>query len=82
MADRKNQRKETRSRINGDLVKKLMRAGGWTQEALAEATGIDHGNLRRILSGRQEPRVGAAIILARRLNVRVEELFLVEDCRR
>ena len=67
--------------INPGLVKKLMQTGGWTQEALAQATDLDRGNLHRILNGQQEPRVGTAILLARCLGVRVEDLFLVEDPR-
>ena len=70
-----------RGRINQRLVKERMRAGGWSQEALAEATGIDPGNLHRLLNGQQEPRVGTAILLARCLEVRVEDLFVVEDPR-
>ena len=71
-----------REMINRALVKRLMHAQGWTHHALAEATGIDAGNLYRILSGQQEPRVGAAIRIAQRRKVRVEELFGADDCGR
>ena len=64
------------------LVTRLMQAQGWTHQALAEANGIDAGNLYRILSGQQEPRVGTAIRIAQCLKVRVEELFLAADERR
>lgn len=56
-------------------VRALRQARGWTQERLAEVTGLSRAGVSAIEAARLVPSVAAALGLARALDCSVEELF-------
>lgn len=56
-------------------VRLLLLEYGWTQQDLAEALGVDKGNLSRTLSGRNSPRLAYVYRIADALEVDVSRLF-------
>jgi transcriptional regulator with XRE-family HTH domain len=56
-------------------LKILRTQNGMTLEALAEQTGLTRSYLSKVERGLSEPSIGAAMSIARALNVTVEQLF-------
>jgi putative transcriptional regulator len=48
---------------------------GWTQEDLARAVGVTRQTILAVEKGGYEPSVRLALLLARALSVRVDDLF-------
>ena len=55
---------------------------GWSQAELAERAGVSRQLVSAVESGRHEPGVGAALALARALDVAVETLFVADEPQR
>jgi transcriptional regulator with XRE-family HTH domain len=60
----------------GENLSRLMAAGGWSQDRLAQATGVDVRTLRYILDENHNTRPETLRRLARGLGVAVEEFFV------
>jgi transcriptional regulator with XRE-family HTH domain len=58
-----------------EALRKLRRRKGWSQNDLAEASGVGQDTISGIESGRQEPRPSTLRSLAEALNVEVEDIF-------
>lgn len=56
-------------------VRRLRRAKGWTQDALAGALGVEQGAVSLIENGRANPTLQVLEQIAGELEVRVQELF-------
>jgi putative transcriptional regulator len=52
---------------------------GWSQEQLAALAGVTRQTISSIETGQYNPSALLALILARRLDKRVEDLFFLED---
>ena len=52
---------------------------GLADEGLAERAGMSRAHLNRIKNGRVVPRVGTAIAVARALEVRVSQLYELQE---
>jgi transcriptional regulator with XRE-family HTH domain len=57
-------------------LSRLMAAGDWSQQRLAEATGVDARTIRKILEEGHHARAGTFHRLARGLGVVVDEFFV------
>jgi transcriptional regulator with XRE-family HTH domain len=64
-----------RRRELGDRIRSVRRHAGFTQEGLAEITGIDRRTLQRIERGDSDPRYGHLLRIAAALDIRVSLLF-------
>jgi transcriptional regulator with XRE-family HTH domain len=62
-----------------EKLQRLCVQKGLDQSALAEAVGLSRSSISRILSGGQEPKLGVAWKLARRLGVPLDYLADEED---
>jgi len=60
--------------VLGDNITRLRKEKGWTQERLAEATGLSRGYIAAIEEGRIEPRLKTLSIIAEKLGVKLEQL--------
>jgi transcriptional regulator with XRE-family HTH domain len=63
------------SRIDYEIFDALRRARGLSYAALARRVGVTESNIRYIALGKNEPRVGTALLLARELRTTTEKLF-------
>lgn len=62
--------------INGTKIKRLREIQHLSQEKLAELAGLSRCQILRIENGKvKDIRAGTAIMLAKALNVSVEELY-------
>ena len=64
-------------RLSGNL-KRLLRAKNYTAERLAYESGIDKGNLSRVIAGKQGASMDLMQKVADTLEIDVEELFKKE----
>ena len=55
-------------------LKALRHARGWTQEELAQKSGINRGYLARLETGYHDPTLTTVQILARALRVKIARL--------
>ena len=62
-------------RALGDRVRTLRLANGWTQEDLAERSGLHRTYIAGVEGGRRNPSLDALHALARGLDVPVARLF-------
>jgi transcriptional regulator with XRE-family HTH domain len=62
-------------RAFGDRVRESRLSRGWTQEKLAEASGLDRGYVSAIEHGHRNVSLNAIGRLAAGLNVPIAELF-------
>lgn len=62
-------------RFSGN-VKRLLKAKGYTAERLAYESGIDKGNLSRVIAGKQGASMDLMQKIADTLEVDIEELFV------
>ena len=60
-----------------DRLKQFLAVRGITQRELGERVGLTRTSMSRILSGKQEPKLGEAYVIARELGVTLNDL--VED---
>lgn len=60
-------------------VKRLRQAKGWTQETLAERSGISTTGVQRLEAGERWPRPGTLVALARALSTHIYRLFTRDD---
>ena len=63
----------------GIAIKRLREKQGIRQDEIAEALGIDKGNVSRYESGASSPDIGKLPLLARVLNTDVHELFALAE---
>ncbi len=63
------------SRLLGTKVQKLRKAKGYTQEELAEHIGISRTHMGHIEQGRKSPSLELIDKIAKKLKVKVSELF-------
>ena len=59
-------------------VKELRTARGWTQEQLAEATGVSRQSINSIERNRYVPSLELALIFARVFTCPTDEIFTLE----
>ena len=59
----------------GARVRKLREARDWTQERLAEESGLNTVQISHIENGRNEPKLRTILWLAKALGVRAGELI-------
>lgn len=62
-------------KILGKKIQKLRKEKGYTQEELADILGFSRVYMGYIEQGRESPSLKLLIKLARKLGVRVEDLF-------
>jgi len=62
-------------------VKELRVARGWTQEDLADATGVSRQSINSIENGRYVPSLPLALLFARVFRCATEEIFTLEKTR-
>lgn len=62
-------------RILGTKVQRLRKSEGYTQEELAEHIGISRTHMGHIEQGRKSPSLEIIDKIARKLKVKVSELF-------
>ena len=62
-----------------NLVKMHRARLDMTQEGLAQAVGVSRQTIHAIERGKAEPGITLALKLARLFELKVEELFLLED---
>jgi putative transcriptional regulator len=60
-------------------VKELRSAQGWTQEQLAQATGVSRQSINSIERSRYVPSLELALILARVFACSTDEIFQLEN---
>ena len=60
-------------------VKELRSAQGWTQEQLAQATGVSRQSINSIERSRYVPSLELALILARGFACSTDEIFQLEN---
>ena len=60
-------------------VRDLRGERGLTQEGLAELAGVSRQTINSIETGRFEPSLSLALVLARLFNTPVERIFAVPD---
>jgi len=59
----------------GQRVAMIRHQAGWTQENLAEASGLDRKTINRIENGRHSPSLDRVFVLAYALGVKPRDLF-------
>ena len=62
-------------------VKELRTARGWTQEELAQATGVSRQSINSIERNRYVPSLPLALIFARVFGCSTDEIFRLESKR-
>ena len=62
-------------------VKELRTARGWTQEQLADATGVSRQSINSIERNRYVPSLELALIFARVFACPTDEIFTLETTR-
>ena len=60
------------------LVKKIRLKQNMTLETLAELSGISKGHLSKIERQERDPKLSTMIMIAKALNVDIEELYKIE----
>jgi len=60
-------------------VKELRASRNWTQEQLADATGVSRQSIISIERGRYVPSLALALLLARVFECPVEQIFTLEN---
>jgi len=63
----------------GNAIRKLRQARGLQQQSLALSVGLSRQALASLETGQSVPSTKVALLLARQLGVRVEELFWLDD---
>ncbi len=66
-------------KLLGQIIKRIRKSNGLTQEKLAEAVGIETGSLSAIESGRHFPSLITLEKIASKLNVRLQAFFDFND---
>lgn len=66
-------------RLRNALREQRKRAGGLTQQELADRAGVSRQSIISIEQGRYRPGVELALQLAQALGVSLQELFWLED---
>jgi len=62
-------------------VKELRLARGWTQEALADATGVSRQSINSIENDRYVPSLPLALLFARVFKCSTDDIFALEKKR-
>ena len=62
-----------------NCLRDLRSRRGLTQEALAELAGVSRQTINSIETGRFEPSLSLALILARLFKIPVEQMFALPD---
>lgn len=65
--------------INGKHLQELRKKNDFTQEALAEKTGLSDRYIRKLESGESQPGAKAVYLLSNALDVTMEELITVTE---
>lgn len=60
------------------LVRKIRLKQNMTLETLAELSGISKGHLSKIERQERDPKLSTMIMIAKALNVDIEELYKIE----
>lgn len=60
------------------LVRKIRLKKNMTLETLAELSGISKGHLSKIERQERDPKLSTMIMIAKALNVDIEELYKIE----
>jgi transcriptional regulator with XRE-family HTH domain len=63
----------------GHTIDRLRIVRGWTKKELSEKSGVEAGNLNRIISGRQNPTIERLEQLASALRVHVSDIFRLAE---
>jgi putative transcriptional regulator len=68
-----------RYRVHNTVRDHRKRAGGWTQQELADRVGVTRQSIVAIERGTHRPGIELALRLARVFGCRVEDLFALRD---
>lgn len=63
----------------GETVRTLREQRGLTQEELGRMVGVGQGMIGHIETGRRQPALHTAMLLARALHVSIGELMMTEE---
>jgi len=63
----------------GDIVDQLRLSKNWSKKHLAAETGIEPGNLNRIISGKQEATLERLVAFATVFGVRVSDIVRMAE---
>jgi putative transcriptional regulator len=67
------------ARVIINRVKELRAASGWTQEQLAQATGVSRQSINSIERDRYVPSLELALVFARIFACSTDEIFQLEE---
>ena len=68
--------------LNKEKYKLYIKEQDLSQKDIAILTGLSEPSVSRLIAGKTKPRLTTAIRIARALNVRLEELFILKTIKK